>query len=146
MKQVAYVLAGVLFGFILAGAVFIVTRMPAGKPIVLEASPTKAPIEVNVVGGVVHPGVYTLAEGSRVQDAVDAAGGLLAETDASSVNMAARLEDGQQVEIPGGAPPQSPGSNSQPFTVLPGSSASATPTSSADLVDINTAPLNVMDS
>ena len=33
MKQVWYVLVGVLVGFVLAGAIFIVTRLPGGKPI-----------------------------------------------------------------------------------------------------------------
>jgi len=44
-------------------------------------------------------GVYSMPDGSRVQDAVDAAGGLLADADTGSLNLAARLEDGQQVII-----------------------------------------------
>lgn len=146
MKQVAYVLVGILVGFILAGAVFIVTQQPAGKPIVLEPPPTKVPIEVQVLGGVVRPGVYSLPEGSRVQDAVDAAGGLLADTDASSVNLAAKLEDGQQVQIPGGQTSASLPSQggTSPFTVL----ATPVPTkpSSADLININTATLAELES
>src|SRR5512143_2299148 len=135
MKQVAYVLAGILIGFILAGAGFVVTRVPAGKPIILEPPPTKVPIEVQVIGGVVRPGVYSLAEGSRVQDAVDAAGGLLADTDASSVNLAARLEDGQQVQIPGGAAASAPKPQSgSPFSVIP---TAGSPSSGANLLDIN---------
>ncbi len=148
MKQVAYVLAGVLIGFILAGAVFIVTRMPAGQPIVLEPPPTQLPIEVQVIGGVVRPGVYSLPEGSRVQDAVDAAGGLLADTDASSVNLAAKLQDGQQVQIPGGqqahaGPTQAAGS---PFTIISTPRPTPTQASSSDLIDINTATLAELES
>ncbi len=145
MKQVAYVLAGVLIGFILAGAVFIVTRTPAGQPIVLEPPPTKMPIEVQVIGGVVRPGVYALPEGSRVQDAVDAAGGLLAETDIGSINMAAKLEDGQQVQIPGGAPPAGTKVGS-PFTLISTPRPTATPRSGADLININTATLAELES
>ena len=141
MRQIAYVLVGILVGFILAGAVFIVTRPPAGKPIVLEPPPTKVPIEVQVIGGVAKPGVYALPDGSRVQDAVDAAGGLLADVDASSVNLAAKLEDGQQVQIPGGQPiGAAPQQGASPFTVIPTVGAVPTKsTSAADLININTA-------
>lgn len=40
------------------------------------------------------------SEGTRIQDAIDAAGGLLAEADLASLNRAALLEDGQQLNIP----------------------------------------------
>jgi competence protein ComEA len=147
MKQVAYVLAGVLVGFILAGALFMVTRAPAGKPIVLEPPPTKVPIEVQVIGGVVRPGVYALPEGSRVQDAVEAAGGLLADVDASSINLAARLQDGQQVQIPGGqAQGASTPSGGSAFTVIQTPRPTATPSSQGDLIDINTATLAELQS
>jgi competence protein ComEA len=137
MRQIAYVMIGVLVGFILAGSVFLVTRLPAGKPIALEPAPTKVPIEVHVVGGVVHPGVYKLPDGSRVQDAIDAAGGLLSDANTSAINLAAKLEDGQQVQIGGGAGAGTPlAGTGVPFTVI------QTPdTSGGDLVDINTATL-----
>ncbi len=147
MRQVAYVLVGVLVGFILAGAIFIVTRLPTGKPVALEPSPTQIPIEVNVVGGVVHPGVYTLPEGSRVQDAVDAAGGLLAGTDTGSINLAAKLEDGQQVEIPGGLANSStsqPGG--LPFSIISTAGPTGAPTSAVGRININTATLAQLDS
>lgn len=142
MKQIAYVLVGILVGFILAGGIFIVTRLPAGKPVALAPSPTKVPIEVQVVGGVARPGVYELPEGSRVQDAVDAAGGLLADTDASSVNLAAKLEDGQQVQIPGGAPPAPKVQGASPFSVVP---TAGPPSSGGDLLDINIATKDELD-
>ncbi len=143
MKQLAFLVAGVLIGFILAGAVFVMTRVPAGNPIVLEPPPTKVPIEVQVLGGVVRPGVYALPDGSRVQDAVDAAGGLLAETDIGTINMAAKLQDGQQVQIPGGAAPTKAG-----FTVIgtPTSQPTATPRANADLININTAGVGELES
>ena len=152
MKQVAYVLVGVLAGFILAGGIFIVTRVPAGKPIALEPSPTKAPIEVHVVGGVVRPGVYELPEGSRVKDAIEAAGGLLVDADPGSMNLAAKVEDGQQLQIPGGESSASglagtSGGGTGPFQVIPTpASAAASPTPRANLLDINTATLAELDS
>ncbi len=142
MKQILNVVIGVVAGFFLAGAVLLVVRIPGGKPVALEPAPTQAPITVHVIGAVVRPGVYTFPEGSRLQDAVTAAGGMLAEANPNLINLAAKLEDGQQLDIPfvGGAAPTSTG----PFTVLPtpGASASATP---ANLVNINTATLDELD-
>lgn len=139
MKSVGYVLVGVLTGFILAGGVFLVTRLPAGKPVALQPPPTQAPIEVHVVGSVLRPGVYLFAEGSRVQDAITAAGGLTSDAGIAGINLAAKLEDGQQLNIPGGggaSAASGPTSPVQAFRVLPGST---TPTPQADLININTA-------
>lgn len=147
MKQVAFVLVGIFVGFILAGAIFIVTRLPAGQPVALEPSPSQVPIEVSIIGGVVHPGVYTLPEGSRVKDAVDAAGGFLATTNAGSINLAAKLEDGQQVQIPGGVAGSStsqPGG--LPFSIIPTYGPPGTPTVSVTRININTATLAQLDS
>ncbi len=147
MKQVAYVLVGLLAGFVLAGAIFVVTRLPGGKPVALEPAPTKAPIAVQVLGDVVRPGVYELPDGARVKDAIDAAGGLIADASTGSINLAAKLEDGQQIQIGSGAAAVTSGnpnnsSNTAPFTVLP----TTVPTpSSGNLLDINTATAAQLD-
>jgi competence protein ComEA len=141
MKQILNVALGVMAGFVLAGVVFLVARLPEGKSITLEPAPTKAPITVQVMGAVVHPGVYTFADGGRVQDAIAAAGGLLAEANANQVNLVAKLEDGKQVNIP-----YLPGM--EPKVAAPAPTAAAlfqvmvTPTatgSAANLIDINSA-------
>ena len=57
-------------------------------------------IYVYVCGQVKSPGVYVLAEGSRLFEAVDMAGGMLSGGDLSRINLAAVLTDGQKIYIP----------------------------------------------
>lgn len=57
-------------------------------------------IIVDVAGAVRSPDVVELSSGSRVEDAVDAAGGLLVNADVTSINRAAVLSDGEKVYIP----------------------------------------------
>lgn len=56
-------------------------------------------IFVHIVGEVKSPGIYELDAGSRVFDAVFAAGGLAKSADQSSINLARLLTDGEQVFI-----------------------------------------------
>lgn len=57
-------------------------------------------VVVHVAGAVSSPGVYELADGDRVQDAIDTAGGFANGADASAVNCARVVQDGEQVYIP----------------------------------------------
>jgi competence protein ComEA len=68
-------------------------------------------VVVDVTGAVHKPGVYRLPEGSRVDEAVQRAGGATGKAELDSLNLAARLADGQQVVVPEripGAPPGAP--------------------------------------
>ena len=56
-------------------------------------------IVVYVSGAVKTPGVYTLAPGSRVDDAVRAAGGLTERAESAGTNLAAQLSDGEHVHV-----------------------------------------------
>ena len=91
MKYLVTIAAGILMGLMLAGILFLVIRLPAGKPIELLPAPTEAPIGVHVIGAVPRPGLYNFLEDARVQDAIDAAGGLLAAADVDALNLAAVL-------------------------------------------------------
>jgi competence protein ComEA len=87
----------------------------ASAPAVGEAAATSSTVVVSVVGLVARPGLVTLPTGARVADAVTAAGGLLPDADATSVNMAAVVADGQQVAIGvPGADAAGPSSGSAP--------------------------------
>lgn len=63
-------------------------------------STSAAPLVVQAAGAVAEPGVYTLDAGARVDDLVEAAGGLTAEADGDRVNLAAPVTDGERVWIP----------------------------------------------
>ena len=139
---------GVLAGFLLAGVVFFISRLPSGETIALQPAPTLAPIAVDVTGAVTRPGLYKFPEGSRVQDAIDAAGGLLADANTTALNLAARLEDGQRLDIPykEGAAPVATEAPVFSFSSPDDTSSDATPEpSSSELIDINTATVEQLD-
>jgi competence protein ComEA len=100
MKSWWLVALGVVFGLLAGGVIMLASAPPRGEAITLLPPPTPAPIRIHVSGAVVNPGVFSLRAGSRVQDAVLAAGGISAHGDAESINLAARLVDGEKVHIP----------------------------------------------
>ncbi|MSA61472.1 ComEA family DNA-binding protein [Gordonibacter pamelaeae] len=63
-----------------------------------QAAP--APLRVHVGGAVAAPGVYDLAEGARVLDAVEAAGGFAEGAARDALNLARAVSDGEQVVVP----------------------------------------------
>lgn len=92
------------------------------------------PLVVDVDGAVASPGVVEVPAGSRVADAIDAAGGLAEDADVSGVNRAAPLADGEKVYIPrAGEAAQAPAAAGSP------------PGEEAALVNINTADLSELD-
>lgn len=102
--------------------------------IIIDNSLVQPGIVVDLRGEVMRPGVYELQAGSRLDDAVVAAGGLTADADLTQLNLAARLQDGSIVTVPSVAAlgPQAPGDEG-----ASGEAASATQV--GRLVNINTA-------
>ena len=64
------------------------------------AAGPSARVVVDVVGEVRRPGLYRLADGSRIADAVARAGGATRKAELAQVNLAAPLADGEQVVVP----------------------------------------------
>ena len=70
------------------------------------------PLIIDVVGDVKRPGIVTLPKGSRVYQAIEAAGGLDGRVDTTALNMARELTDGEQVLV--GIDPVDPGGGGSP--------------------------------
>lgn len=85
----------------------------SAQPLVAEPAAAAPKLVVHVAGAVRRPGLYRLAEGKRVADAVARAGGATAPADTAAINLAAPLADGMQVvvprKLPGGSAPAAGG-------------------------------------
>ena len=100
-SQIVLALAAVLA---LAGGVFLAVRsLPRDDQpvrIVLPDEATAAEVKVYVTGAVNAPGVYTLFEGARLADAIEAAGGGTDRADMQAINLALRVKDEDYWHIP----------------------------------------------
>jgi competence protein ComEA len=112
----------------------------SAPPIVIEDAAATLPVVVEVRGEVEAPGVYELAPGARVQDAIAAAGGLTRDADLSTVNLARRLRDGELVVI---LAPSAPGSTPTIPPVGAGDAAAADDPRAK--VNINTAAADALE-
>lgn len=101
----------------------------------LESAATAptAELVVDVAGKVRRPGIVTLPPGSRIHEAIAAAGGLKGKVDTTNLNLARVLNDGEQVVV--GAAPAPTGQN-------PTGGGAAGPNA---LVNLNTADLVALD-
>jgi competence protein ComEA len=119
--------AGLWYARSLPKPVTIARAVPGG---VSQGSMSPSPavtIIVAVAGEVEQPGVYEFAEGDRVIDAIERAGGQLPKADLSLLNLAAPLTDGTQILVPKAGPPGA---------VVPGGGTAG---SSSGLINVNSA-------
>ena len=135
MKYWWLVALGVLFGLLGAGAVALASSPPRGTPIQLLPPPTPAPILVHVTGAVQNPGVYDLPINSRVEAAIQIAGGFSRDAQPDRINLAAKLQDGDQVQVPAQSASSAPSGGSSTQISEEQSSGGSTVT----IVNINTA-------
>ena len=78
------------------------TSSSLGAPLAGQVTTSTVPgvVIIHVTGAVNLPGVYELATGQRVDDALAAAGGPTVTADANALNLAAPLVDGDRIEVP----------------------------------------------
>jgi competence protein ComEA len=100
-------------------------------------------IQVYIVGAVKHPGVYTLPADARVYQLIQAAGGTQPNADLVSINLAARLTDGQEIYVLSVGETQPAYTGSSAGTGA-GSAGSTPTTANGPLVNINTATETAM--
>jgi competence protein ComEA len=130
--QIAALFAAALFTVV--SGIYYFMRYNAPQPVYIidaaKPAPTAAPetvprtVTVHITGEVNVPGVYELAVGARVEDAIAAAGGLTDDADDRSINRAAVVTDGQQIIV-----------NNSPEPISPSAAGGA-------LININTAEIS----
>ena len=130
-----------------------VEMVSSGSPTPGPAPPdTDGPVVVSVVGLVHKPGLATLAPGARIADALTAAGGALDGADLIGLNMARRVNDGEQIIVGIVAAPGQPAAmgssvSSGPATAAPteGPPGAGKTTAPGGLVDLNAATVEELD-
>ncbi len=108
---------------------------PTAAPTVAPVPPTR-PV-VHVAGAVRAPGVYELAPGSRVRDAIEAAGGPAPDAAEQELNLAAPLADGSRMYVPAVGEEVA-----GPLVVAPAGAGGEGPDQVGGLVDVNRATVD----
>ena len=103
-------------------------------------------VVVHVAGAVARPGLYELAAGARVADALEAAGGPAADADVDRVNLAQPLVDGSRLSVPRmGESTEPPTALAGPTPTSPDETATGSDATRESPVDLNTADLAELD-
>ncbi|MDQ0801107.1 helix-hairpin-helix domain-containing protein [Arthrobacter sp. SLBN-112] len=102
-------------------------------------------VVVHVAGAVANPGVIRLRQGSRVDDAIAAAGGPVAEADVNRLNLALVIEDGQKIHVPRIGEPPSTHSGTAGADGSDTTGEAAGPGQSGGKINLNTAGVAELD-
>lgn len=106
-------------------------------------------IYVHVAGAVTIPGLYELADGSRVQDAIDAAGGYADDAATAVLNLARVVSDGEQIVVPSIEADAADGFGREPGEDAAGGAPSAASAADGSViggkVNINVADASALD-
>lgn len=121
------------------------SALPGDVPPTTGADTLAERLVVDVAGKVRRPGIVTLPWGSRVADALEAAGGVRPGVDLVTLNLARVLVDGEQLLVGVEAATLPPPLTVPDPTVVPGPTAVPPPTAPVALVDLNTATLADLD-
>ena len=84
------------------------------QAIEVEQEPQRTTVVVHVAGAVRKPGIYELAHGARVHAAVGKAGGPTVKANLAGINLAAAVQDGQQIVVPRSDPSGVSGTGGSP--------------------------------
>lgn len=122
-------LAAAALGVVLGIAALRVYDESSEPQIVIREAAQVHTITVQVTGAVNKPGVYEVGADARVDDAIRTAGGATDDADLAQLNLARRLQDGEEIQIPAIQPTPGPG----------------TPAADTGLVNINTATAGELD-
>lgn len=123
--------------------------MPLATVPAVPSSSVPSIVTVHVAGAVASPGVYSLAAGARVADAVAAAGGATTQADLVRINLAQLVHDSEQVFVPSRhassrAPSATVAPRHQPTTTLPSAPGSGA-SRAAGPINLNTASETELD-
>jgi competence protein ComEA len=112
----------------------VILNMHPPQPTALP-TPTTAPtnLHCHILGAVRNPGVYTLPPGALIRDAVQAAGGLTPDADLERLNLAAAVQDHEQIIVP------------RRSTAVTPRATGAPDRSGVQIVDINTADCDTLE-
>lgn len=116
-----------------------------GGPVAAPADAPRGELVVQVAGEVRRPGVYTVAPGARVHEAVERAGGLTRRADPAGVNLVAKVADGQQVIVPRRGAVGAPGAASASGAGSSPGSASGGPGATGPKVSLGSATIEQLD-
>ena len=103
-------------------------------------------VVVHVAGAVAKPGVIRLQQGSRINDAIAAAGGATPDADVNRLNLALVVEDGQKIHVPQQGDPAAADPSGAGASAAGGSGSSGGPAGAAGgKINLNTADASELD-